>query len=199
MVHFSVIVLNRSLEQFYSEGYCPERRDVIRHLVQFRQAKKQATFSATAVVQTDFVYPSCLHAVAVCCWVQPSPHTLLQPAPGLCTCRMCRGDMRRTVGEVDWRGAVVCYFFPTTCLCVRTLTKRDNVACLTLPGKVVLTLKLDTQVISSSPPLQSSIPSQAWSMGMNLTERLQKKYLLSMNFLTAQRKGHKGRSDDMKR
>lgn len=29
-----------------------------------------------------------------------------------------------------------------------------------LPGKVVLTLKFDTQVTSSSPPVQSSFPSQ---------------------------------------
>ena len=59
-----------------------------------------------------------------------------------------------------------------------------------LPGKVVLTLKLDTQVISSSPPVQSSFPSQALSNGMNFTERLQKKYLLSISCLTGgQRNG----------
>lgn len=66
------------------------------------------------------------------------------------------------------------------------LTKQGKVKSFTLPGKVVLTLKLDTQVISSSAPIQSSIPSQAWSNGMNLTERLQKKYLLSISFLTAE-------------
>lgn len=59
---------------------------------------------------------------------------------------------------------------------------------MVLPGKVVLMERFETQVISSSPPEQSSIPSQAWSMGMNLNERLQKKYLLSINCLTARRK-----------
>lgn len=60
------------------------------------------------------------------------------------------------------------------------LTKRAQ----SLPGKVVLTVKLVKHVISSSPPAQSSFPSQACSNGMNLTERLQKKYLLSISFLT---------------
>lgn len=59
---------------------------------------------------------------------------------------------------------------------------------MVLPGKVVLMERFDTQVISSSPPEQSSMPSQAWSMGMNLNDRLQKKYLLSINCLTARRK-----------
>lgn len=60
------------------------------------------------------------------------------------------------------------------------LTKRAQ----SLPGKVVLTVKLVKHVISSSPPAQSSFPSQACSNGMNFTERLQKKYLLSISFLT---------------
>lgn len=55
---------------------------------------------------------------------------------------------------------------------------------LFLPGKVVLTVKLDIQVISSSPPAQSSFPSQALSIGMNFTERAQKKYLLTISCLT---------------
>lgn len=54
-----------------------------------------------------------------------------------------------------------------------------------LPGKVVLTFRLDRHVSSSSPPAQSSLPSQACSSGMNRTERLQKKYLLSISCLTA--------------
>lgn len=135
-------------------------------------------------VYTHCVYPSCLHAVSVCCWVQPSTHTLLQPVPGLCTCRTCWADMRRTAEEAERRGDIVC--FPAVCLCVCALTKQDKVRSFPLPGKVVLTLKLDTQVISSSAPIQSCIPSQAWSIGMNLTERLQKKYLLSISFLTAE-------------
>lgn len=53
-----------------------------------------------------------------------------------------------------------------------------------LPGKVVLTLKLDRQVASSSAPAQSGFPSQAFSNGMNLTELVQKKYFLSINCLT---------------
>lgn len=49
----------------------------------------------------------------------------------------------------------------------------------------MLTVRLDKHGISSSPSVQSSFPSQACSSGMNLTERLQKKYLLSISFLTA--------------
>lgn len=60
------------------------------------------------------------------------------------------------------------------------LTKRAQ----SLPGKVVLTVKLVKHVISSSPPAQSSFPLQACSNGMNFTERLQKKYLLSISCLT---------------
>lgn len=71
------------------------------------------------------------------------------------------------------------------------MTQWNKVTCLTSPGKVVLTLKLDTQVISSSPPQQSFVPSQAWSIGMNLTELLQKKYLLSINFLTAEERTYR--------
>lgn len=56
-----------------------------------------------------------------------------------------------------------------------------------LPGYVVLTLNSDTQVISSSPAIQSLFPSQARSIGINFTDRLQKKYLLSMSFLTERR------------
>lgn len=51
----------------------------------------------------------------------------------------------------------------------------------------MLTLKLDRQVISSSPPEQSCIPSQVCSFGINLSERLQKKYLLSISFLTVRK------------
>lgn len=66
-----------------------------------------------------------------------------------------------------------------------------------LPGKVALAVKLDTQVTSSSPPEQSAFPSQAWSNGMNLTERLQKKYLLSINFLTVgEKEWHIGREEN---
>lgn len=64
---------------------------------------------------------------------------------------------------------------------VPVLTKRAQ----SLPGKVVLTFTLDRHVSSSSPPLQSSFPLQACSSGMNLTDRLQKKYLLSISCLTA--------------
>lgn len=110
----------------------------------FRDNVKAST--RTFVLWGWFVYPSCLHAVSVCCVVQSSLHTLRQPEPRLYTWRICRLVVRRT-------------------------------------GNVVLTVKLDTQVISSSPPVQSSFPSQAWSMGMNLTERLQKKYLLSISTL----------------
>ena len=53
-----------------------------------------------------------------------------------------------------------------------------------LPGKVVLTLKLDRHVNSSSPPEQSLFPSQALSIGINFTDLLQKKYLLSISCLT---------------
>lgn len=53
-----------------------------------------------------------------------------------------------------------------------------------LPGKVVFTVKCDTQVVSSSPPAQSFTPSQALSIGMNFTELVQKKYLLSISSLT---------------
>ena len=56
-----------------------------------------------------------------------------------------------------------------------------------LPGNVVLTLKSDRQVSSSSPPAQSFFPSQALFIGINLTERLQKKYLFSISFLTTQK------------
>lgn len=49
----------------------------------------------------------------------------------------------------------------------------------------MLTLKPATQVISSSPFAQSFFPSHAWSIGMNFTECLQKKYLLSISCLTA--------------
>lgn len=52
------------------------------------------------------------------------------------------------------------------------------------PGKVTLTVRLDRHVVSSSPPVQSSTPSQALSSGMNLKERWQKKYLLSISCLT---------------
>lgn len=79
-------------------------------------------------------------------------------------------------------------------VCVVTKTKWDLVTQgFVLPGNVVLTVKLDTQVISSSPPVQSSFPSQALSIGMNFTERLQKKYLLSMSCLTG-----RWRSDSLK-
>lgn len=71
----------------------------------------------------------------------------------------------------------------TLCFCVRDDNTRKSQV-FVLPGKVVLTVKLDTQVISSSPPVQSSLPSHALSIGMNFTERLQKKYLLSINCLT---------------
>lgn len=53
-----------------------------------------------------------------------------------------------------------------------------------LPGKVVFAVKFDTQVLSSSPPAQSFLPSQAFSIGMNFTELVQKKYLLSISCLT---------------
>ena len=43
-----------------------------------------------------------------------------------------------------------------------------------LPGKVVLSVKEETHVSSSSPSVQSLVPSQALSSGMNLMERLQK-------------------------
>lgn len=132
---------------------------------------------------THYVYPNCLHAVCVCCWVQSSLHTLRQPGPGLYTCRTCRPDVRRTGGrngtERRKRGGT----FYKLSLCVCNDEARDSQVCA-LPGKVVLTLKLDTQVSSSSPPAQSSFPSQALSIGMNFTERLQKKYLLSISCLT---------------
>lgn len=56
--------------------------------------------------------------------------------------------------------------------------------CCTVPGNVVFSVNDDKQVISSSPPEQSLFPSQALSSGMNFTELLQKKYLLSMSLLT---------------
>ena len=92
--------------------------------------------------------------------------------------------MRRTEGgNCDEGKKVIEVKF---CFCVRGNTDKvrfgDSGVCL--PGNVVLTVKLDTQVISSSPPVQSSFPSQALSIGMNFTERLQKKYLLSMSCLT---------------
>ena len=62
-----------------------------------------------------------------------------------------------------------------------------------LPGKMVLTVRLDTQVFSSSPAEQSSLPSQAWSKGMNLTELEQKKNLLSINCLTGGGEERRGR------
>lgn len=52
----------------------------------------------------------------------------------------------------------------------------------------MLTLKVDRQVISSSPPAQSIFPSQVFSSGMNFTDFLQKKYLLSINILTEKKK-----------
>lgn len=55
---------------------------------------------------------------------------------------------------------------------------------LVLPGNVVLTLKLDKQVVSSSPPAQSFLPSQAFSIGINVTELVQKKYLLLISCIT---------------
>lgn len=74
-------------------------------------------------------------------------------------------------------------------VCFRVcVDKAGQSEAFTLPGKVVLTEKLDTQVISSSPSLQSFSPSQAWSNGINLTERLQKKYLLSISCLTAEKR-----------
>lgn len=76
---------------------------------------------------------------------------------------------------------------------VPALTKRAQ----SLPGKVVLTFTLDKHVSSSSPPAQSSVPSQACSSGMNLTEPLQKKYLLSISFLTAVGKRGSGSGHDM--
>lgn len=75
---------------------------------------------------------------------------------------------------------------------VPALTKRAQ----SLPGKVVLTFTLDKHVSSSSPPAQSSVPSQACSSGMNLTEPLQKKYLLSISFLTAVGKRGSGSGHD---
>lgn len=128
-------------------------------------------------VSTHYVYPSCSHAVSVCCWVQSSLHTLRQPAPVLYTCRTCWPEMRRTGG-----GKRVVTFYKL-CLCICDDEARGS-RVFVLPGKVVLTLKLDTQVISSSPPAQSLFPSQALSNGMNFTERLQKKYLLSISCLT---------------
>lgn len=101
-----------------------------------------------------------------------------------------RADATWDALQKRWRSRVYAVCFPAACLCVRA-DKADKVTCLALPGKVVLTSKLDTQVISSSPPLQSSIPSQAWSIGINLTELLQKKYLLSINFLTAEEETHR--------
>lgn len=88
-------------------------------------------------------------------------------------------DMARR-HEAHWRGQKEESFFFWTPAFVPVLTKRAQ----SLPGKVVLTVKLVKHVISSSPSAQSSFPSQACSNGMNLTERLQKKYLLSISCLT---------------
>lgn len=51
------------------------------------------------------------------------------------------------------------------------------------------------QVISSSAPAQSMCPSQVFSNGINFTDRVQKKYLLSIKFLTEKKRegqDHKG-------
>lgn len=152
---------------------------------------------------THFVYPSCLHAVCVCCWVHSSPHTLRHPESGRYTCRTCRAVMRRTAGRKsarDRKKRCVIFCFHVLFLCLWWVSQTDSGVFLLffffLPGKVVLALKLDTQVTSSSPPAQSGFPSQAWSNGMNLTERLQKKYLLSINFLTV---GKRSDTSDEKR
>lgn len=47
----------------------------------------------------------------------------------------------------------------------------------------MFTLKVVMQVISSSAPAQSMCPSQVLSNRMNFTDRVQKKYLLSIKFL----------------
>lgn len=51
------------------------------------------------------------------------------------------------------------------------------------------------QVISSSAPAQSMCPSQVLSNGMNFTDRVQKKYLLSIKFLTEKRRTRSQRCD----
>lgn len=93
-------------------------------------------------------------------------------------------------GEL-WRGKEKRSHLSSFCFCVCVDTDKVRQSqVFVLPGNVVLTVKLDTQVISSSPPVQSSFPSQALSSGMNLTERMQKKYLLSISCLTGgQRSG----------
>lgn len=52
----------------------------------------------------------------------------------------------------------------------------------------MFTLKVVMQVISSSAPAQSMCPSQVLSNGMNFTDRVQKKYLLSIKFLTEKKR-----------
>ena len=130
------------------------------------------------------MYPSCLQAVCVCWKVQSSLHTLLQPEPGLYTCRMRRAEVRRTGGRGEMKRNWSRIFNPCFHL------KARQVSGFALPGYVPLTVNSDTQVTSSSPPVQSSCPSQALSIGINFTDLLQKKYLLSISFLTERRATH---------
>lgn len=57
-----------------------------------------------------------------------------------------------------------------------------------LPGNVVLASKFRTQSFSSSPSEQSICLSHAFPNGINLTERLQKKYLLLISLETGEEK-----------
>lgn len=81
--------------------------------------------------------------------------------------------MRRTETE-----EVKSLLWPCLCVCHGKSLKCG------LPGKVVVTVRFDAQVASSSPPAQSFLPSHAFSIGMNVSVLVQKKYLLSISCLT---------------
>lgn len=126
------------------------------------------------------VHSLCVSQQTTCCLrvlIRPVVTTHAPPA-GVRAVHLQYALIRR---ETHWRREEESFF--KLCLCDDS-DRAVKTPVFALPGKVVFTVTCDTHVVSSSPPAQSFTPSQALAIGMNFTELVQKKYLLSISSLT---------------